>query len=58
MNKWFAQVQYTAHLPVAHTPLRMGSASNPGNVGHDWVKRRFIARLGDPAGDRLFVPAG
>jgi predicted phage terminase large subunit-like protein len=51
------QLQNTAHLPVAHIPLRMRSASNPGNVGHDWVKRRFIARLGAPAGDRLFVPA-
>jgi hypothetical protein len=31
---------------------------NSGNVGHDWVKRRFIARPSAPAGDRLFVPAG
>jgi len=23
-------------------PLRMRSASNPGNLGHDWVRRRFI----------------
>ncbi len=23
-------------------PLRIRSASNPGNIGHDWVKRRFI----------------
>jgi predicted phage terminase large subunit-like protein len=45
------------HLAAAHIPLRMRSASNPGNVGHDWVKRRFIARVGAPAGDRLFVPA-
>jgi predicted phage terminase large subunit-like protein len=35
----------------------MRSASNPGNVGHDWVKRRFVLRHGAPAGDRLFVPA-
>src|SRR5690606_35999075 len=31
-------------------PLRMRSASNPGNLGHDWVLRRFIpeaARGGD-----------
>ena len=28
-----------AHLQAAHIPLRMRSASNPGNVGHDWVKR-------------------
>jgi predicted phage terminase large subunit-like protein len=45
------------HLPAAHIPLRMRSASNPGNVGHSWVQRRFIARLGATPGDRLFVPA-
>ena len=45
------------HLAAAHIPLRMRAASNPGNIGHDWVKRRFVARLGAPAGDRLFVPA-
>jgi predicted phage terminase large subunit-like protein len=45
------------HLEAAHIPLRMRSASNPGNVGHDWVKRRFVARAGAPAGDRLFIPA-
>jgi predicted phage terminase large subunit-like protein len=45
------------HLEAAHIPLRMRSASNPGNVGHDWVKRRFVARTGAPAGDRIFIPA-
>ena len=45
------------HLDAAHIPLRTRSASNPGNIGHDWVKRRFVGRLGAPAGDRLFVPA-
>jgi predicted phage terminase large subunit-like protein len=46
-----------SHLGAAHIPLRMRSASNPGNVGHDWVKRRFVTRLRAPAADRLFVPA-
>jgi predicted phage terminase large subunit-like protein len=45
------------HVEAAHIPLRMRAASNPGNVGHDWVKRRFVERLGAPAGDRIFVPA-
>jgi predicted phage terminase large subunit-like protein len=45
------------HREVAHIPLRMRSASNPGNVGHDWVKRRFVARTGAPPGDRIFIPA-
>jgi predicted phage terminase large subunit-like protein len=35
----------------------MRSASNPGNIGHEWVKRRFVARVDAPQGDRLFVPA-
>ena len=46
------------HLEAAHIPLRMRSASNPGNVGHDWVRRRFVARTGAPARDRLFIPRG
>jgi len=45
------------HLHAAHIPLRMRSASNPGNIGHEWVKRRFVTRLGASPGDRLFVPA-
>ncbi len=45
------------HLDAAHIPLRMRSASNPGNVGHEWVKRRFVTRLGSSPRDRLFVPA-
>lgn len=47
-------------------PLRMRSASNPGNLGHAWVLRRFIpasARQGDASEDvywhagRAYVPA-
>jgi predicted phage terminase large subunit-like protein len=45
------------HLEAAHIPLRMRSASNPGNVGHEWVKRRFVDRAGAPSRDRLFIPA-
>jgi hypothetical protein len=37
-------------MPV---PLRMRAASNPGGIGHEWVKRRFI----DSPGSRVFVPA-
>jgi len=29
-------------LKGMNVPLRMRSASNPGNVGHDWIKQRFI----------------
>jgi predicted phage terminase large subunit-like protein len=42
-------------LKTASVPLRMRSASNPGNIGHDWVKQRFMIE-GMKKG-RLFVPA-
>ncbi len=34
-------------------PLRMRAASNPGDIGHEWVKRRFL----DAPEERAFVPA-
>lgn len=36
-------------------PIRMRATSNPGGVGHRWVKERFIK---SDRGDRIFVPAG
>jgi predicted phage terminase large subunit-like protein len=36
-------------------PLRTLSASNPGNIGHDWVKQRFMVEA-EPF-KRLFIPA-
>lgn len=36
-------------------PLRMRSASNPGGVGHQWVKRRFIGEPREPG--RVFISA-
>jgi predicted phage terminase large subunit-like protein len=38
-----------------NVPLRMRSASNPGNKGHAWVKRRFITDAG--SNDRIFIPS-
>lgn len=35
-------------------PLRMRAATNPGGIGHEWVRRRFIAQ---PDPRRPFVPA-
>ena len=35
-------------------PLRMRSASNPGNIGHDWVKKRFMDKHDS---DRIFLSA-
>ena len=37
-------------------PIRMRAASNPGDIGHDWVKARFIdAKTREK--DCLFIPA-
>jgi hypothetical protein len=41
-------------LHGAPVPLRARAASNPGGVGHDWVRRRFVD--GSVPG-RAFVPA-
>ncbi len=42
-------------LQGANVPLRMRSASNPGGVGHDWVRQRFIVE--GRAKGRVFIPA-
>jgi predicted phage terminase large subunit-like protein len=36
-------------------PLRVRAASNPGGVGHEWVRQRFI--IEGPGAGRVFVPA-
>jgi hypothetical protein len=53
----FVETQYLyllsrlRRLRGSSTPLRMRAASNPGGVGHDWVKARFVD------GNKAFVPA-
>lgn len=42
-------------LSNSQIPLRMRGASNPGNIGHDWVKQRFMAE--GPEYGRVFIPA-
>lgn len=56
----FTETQYTylfsrlRRLAGTDLPLRMRAASNPGGVGHEWVRARFI----DAAeSDRVFVSA-
>lgn len=57
----FSETQYRylfsrlRRLTTATVPLRMRSASNPGGVGHEWVKQRFVTEE-DPA-KRPFVRA-
>jgi phage terminase large subunit-like protein len=46
--------------PLSKLPLRMRATSNPGNVGHEWVKKRFGCGNADPrqrAPGAVFVPA-
>jgi predicted phage terminase large subunit-like protein len=48
----FSRLRRPAESPI---PLRMRAASNPGNIGHDWVKQRFMIE-GSQYG-RVFIPA-
>lgn len=57
----FTETQYTYLLSrlrrtedMKHIPLRMRGGANPGGVGHDWVKKRFIDST-DP--ERIFIPS-
>lgn len=47
----FSRLRKTANDPI---PLRMRSASNPGDIGHEWVKNHFV-QPGDAS--RPFIPA-
>ena len=57
----FSETQYRylfsrlRRLSGSRVPLRMRAASNPGGVGHAWVRQRFLTD-GAAAG-RAFVPA-
>ena len=42
-------------LTDSDIPLRMRSASNPGGIGHEWVRARFVDAVDNP--QRIFVPA-
>ena len=48
----FSRLRRRASLSM---PLRMRAASNPGGIGHDWVKMRFIVEGAERG--RVFVPA-
>lgn len=58
----FTEVQYRylfsrcRRTAGSDCPLRIRGASNPGGVGHEWVKGRFISSEAEAAG-RIFVPA-
>lgn len=56
----FTEIQYTylfsrlRKLETSPIPIRMRAASNPGGVGHEWVKARFITATYP---NRVFVGA-
>lgn len=56
----FTETQYTylfsrlRRAAGVNIPLRMRSAANPGGVGHEWVKARFITKQHPK---RLFIPS-
>jgi predicted phage terminase large subunit-like protein len=39
---------------ISNIPIRVRSASNPGNIGHEWVRQRFLIEANP---ERLFVPS-
>jgi predicted phage terminase large subunit-like protein len=43
-------------LEGSDIPIRMRAASNPGDIGHEWVKTRFIAEKTRGTGC-MFIPA-
>lgn len=49
----FSRLRRTADCKV---PLRMRAGTNPGGLGHAWVKKRFISETAVKEG-RVFVPA-
>lgn len=50
----FSRARRTMKLKETGVKIRFRSASNPGDIGHDWVKARFITDQ-DPT--REFIPA-
>ena len=52
----FSRLRRPKTGPLGKVPLRMYAASNPGGIGHGWVKQRFPID-GRPRGRRIFIPA-
>lgn len=58
----FSETQYRylfsriRRLKGVDIPLRMRSASNPGGIGHEWVRQRFVDQDARKTG-RVFIPA-
>lgn len=55
----FSRLRKPQRGPLAAVPLRMRGATNPGNIGHEWVRKRFMLDPLDPetGEERVFVPS-
>ena len=51
----FSRLRQVKVGQVSSVPLRMRAASNPGGIGHDWVKQRFVTE--GSTHERAFIPA-
>lgn len=52
----FSRQSRPATGPLHDVPLRVRGASNPGGVGHGWVKARFVEAKSRPVGT-YFIPS-
>jgi hypothetical protein len=50
----FSRTRRKARGAISRVPIRVRSASNPGNVGHLWVKERFVTKAKPGV---IFIPA-
>lgn len=55
-RRMFSRLRRPRVGPLSLVPIRMRSTTNPGNIGHAWVKARWDLPRGGRAG-RIFVPA-
>lgn len=55
----FSRLSRPQSGPLSRVPLRMRAGTNPDEVGHDWVKARFVTPFmdGELPPSREFIPA-
>lgn len=54
-EKLKARLRRPSAGPLSKVPLRARAGTNPGNIGHEWVKAYFVTR--PSTADRLFIRA-
>jgi predicted phage terminase large subunit-like protein len=54
-DDWTYMSTRLRRLRTVEVPLKQRGASNPGGLGHSWVKRRFITEGAEKG--RVFIPA-